>query len=384
MLIFIFYFTDNMDGSMRHSGRLNSIQAMRGLAALMVVLYHSREYLNGNEYYGDVGNFLFGYGYIGVDLFFIISGFIITYVTCDKYRDGGINFIIKRFFKIYPPFIVALICTCILRGMNFDTLQLTGGFTFDNIIKSVFLIPINFSSPPYTASNLLPVAWTITYEIIFYIIFFSAMMVTHNLRGFFASLIIVSLFLVSCFLRGGISFSPGATPLHNNLLSLITNPIMLTFTLGILSNWIFFSVINLSKSITNTASILILLMAIGLMISGRFTGHGLLGYGFISFMIFISVMILIEANEVDIPRPILFLGDISYSLYLSHMIVILTIDKYKDRFPLFGDAIGLSKFASIVVMSLFFSYILYLSIERPCVILSRYILKKRGKNMPLS
>lgn len=360
------------------SERLNSIQAMRGVAALLVVLYHARDYLNGEMPHEKVGDFLFGYGYIGVDLFFIISGFIITYVTYNNKRDGGLSYITKRFFKIYPPFIVALLSACILRGLNFDTLQLTGGFTLDNIIKSALFIPINFNTPPYIATNLLPVAWTITYELIFYAIFFAAMQTNHKLRGLLTAFIIILLFLVSSLGRGVIDFSPGAKPMPSKFISLITNPIMLTFVLGIISNWLFFKIRNVDRNIVNAYSTLTILAAIVLILSGKFTGHGLLGYGLISFLIFISTMLLIEINGVNIPRPILFLGEISYSLYLSHMVIILTIDKYKERFPLFGDTHGFSKFASVVIASIFFAYILYILIEKPCVHLSRLLLKKRG------
>ncbi|EPC6795507.1 acyltransferase family protein, partial [Escherichia coli H30] len=58
---------------------LKSIQILRGLAALMVVLYHFRTVLNYDNV--RMGDYLFGKGFIGVDLFFVISGFIMAYTT---------------------------------------------------------------------------------------------------------------------------------------------------------------------------------------------------------------------------------------------------------------------------------------------------------------
>ncbi|EIR2665175.1 acyltransferase family protein [Escherichia coli] len=64
--------------------KLNSIQVMRGIAALMVVGFHYRTSLNGVYAQTNLGDLLFLNGAFGVDLFFIISGFIIVYSTKNK------------------------------------------------------------------------------------------------------------------------------------------------------------------------------------------------------------------------------------------------------------------------------------------------------------
>ena len=58
--------------------KLQNLQVLRGIAALLVCCFHARIILNGETNYGDV---FFGRGGIGVPIFFIISGFIMVYTT---------------------------------------------------------------------------------------------------------------------------------------------------------------------------------------------------------------------------------------------------------------------------------------------------------------
>lgn len=64
-----------------NQNKLNSIQALRGLAAMLVVMFHFRTDLASDF---PLANRLFGNGAIGVDLFFMISGFIAYYITKNE------------------------------------------------------------------------------------------------------------------------------------------------------------------------------------------------------------------------------------------------------------------------------------------------------------
>ena len=91
--------------------KLNSIQFLRAVAALLVVYEHSMDVLvNYGVSWQQNFYHLNGFGCIGVDLFFVISGFIITYVA-SKYRgfDEGMQFLEKRFWRINPIYYIATI-----------------------------------------------------------------------------------------------------------------------------------------------------------------------------------------------------------------------------------------------------------------------------------
>ena len=80
--------------------QLDGVQALRGIAAMLVVLLHYRVDLNNRYTQSNLGELLFGQGYIGVDLFFVVSGFIIVYATHGQ--SLIVPFLIKRFLRVVP------------------------------------------------------------------------------------------------------------------------------------------------------------------------------------------------------------------------------------------------------------------------------------------
>ena len=97
-----------------------SLQYLRGIAALLVVLYHYRGELNSIYAQKGLGDLLFSNGYIGVDLFFMVSGFVIMLST--EKDKSSLSFAIKRIFRIYPVYIVCLIlCTYFLSKPGNDS-----------------------------------------------------------------------------------------------------------------------------------------------------------------------------------------------------------------------------------------------------------------------
>lgn len=94
-----------------------SVHYLRGLAAVIVVCFHYRYYINDSFSNINLGDFLFSNGAYGVDLFFIISGFIICYSTRRPEKLPALSFGLKRFFRIYP----LLFASLILFGRGRDT-----------------------------------------------------------------------------------------------------------------------------------------------------------------------------------------------------------------------------------------------------------------------
>lgn len=96
---------------------INSIQYLRAIAALYVVLLHTSDKL-------ELQNSFTNIGVSGVDLFFIISGFIITYIEVNNNTSDWKEFILKRFIRIIPlywiltiffQFQYCLLLTCFKR-----------------------------------------------------------------------------------------------------------------------------------------------------------------------------------------------------------------------------------------------------------------------------
>jgi peptidoglycan/LPS O-acetylase OafA/YrhL len=100
-----FYFIDEIWIS-HHMNKFLSIQALRGIAALGVVAFHSlsieQKYSNGDSLLPD----FFRLGQSGVDLFFVISGFVMVTVTKERFKINGesMRFLWGRLSRIYPTY----------------------------------------------------------------------------------------------------------------------------------------------------------------------------------------------------------------------------------------------------------------------------------------
>lgn len=142
--------------------KIFSIQILRGIAALFVVCFHFRYAVNDIYAQKDIGNRLFEFGSFGVDLFFIISGFIMA--MSARKNENLSEFFIKRFFRIYPLYF-AVLTLYILLSFN--------EYSLPQIIKSYLLVPIDYKSEmPYYGYSIMAIAWTLTYEFWFYFILF--------------------------------------------------------------------------------------------------------------------------------------------------------------------------------------------------------------------
>lgn len=152
-----------------------SIQFLRGFAALLVLIEHLR-----------IESGLVPYGAVGVDLFFVISGFIIFFVT-EKSQD---HFLLKRVIRIVPLYWLATFAIAALTIAKPDVFN-QSVFEVTHLIKSLFFIP--HYNETQGLRPLLSLGWTLNYEMMFYLIFAIAMRVSHKHRFEVASLFLVLL-----------------------------------------------------------------------------------------------------------------------------------------------------------------------------------------------
>ena len=140
--------------------RLPGIEALRGLAAAAKVLSHSARHVD--KAYGAPGLIAgFQAGHAGVDLFFVISGFIILYVHwADAGRPGQLaHYAARRFTRIMPLYWVALAVTLAMAAAGRNGMPSLG-----TVLWSAALLP-SVDEP------FLGIAWTLQYELVFYVAF---------------------------------------------------------------------------------------------------------------------------------------------------------------------------------------------------------------------
>ena len=187
--------------------KLQSIQALRGFAALMVVLYHIRalEKLrieeNGLTEHAWIGG-IFTNGYAGVDLFFVISGFIMVYVTRDAGRGlkTSADFLFARITRIYPVWwaFAGFMATymIVVHGLS------GYGQGWGAISRSEPLVPYlvkSFLLAPQPQFPILGTGWTLVHEMYFYAVFAIFILLPRRLLpfliGLWGALILTGTFL---------------------------------------------------------------------------------------------------------------------------------------------------------------------------------------------
>jgi peptidoglycan/LPS O-acetylase OafA/YrhL len=161
------------------AGRLKSIDALRGVAALGVVLYHailqSSSAVPNNLFRWPVKllQFVSSFGYIGVFLFFVISGFCIHLQwakACANQQPQSIRFGTfwrRRFRRLYPPYIVAfglfMLMAALTTGIN-----VTHFFVYDVVMHLLMLHNLD----PNTCYSINGVFWTLAIEEQLYLAYF--------------------------------------------------------------------------------------------------------------------------------------------------------------------------------------------------------------------
>jgi peptidoglycan/LPS O-acetylase OafA/YrhL len=144
-----------------------SVQALRGVACLAVVLFHVNNY--DLAYFGYVSYHplrpVVNFGYAGVDLFFVLSGFIIATTNRSNLgRPAAVpRFLFRRAWRIYPTFWAALIpATLYMVNTNPDFFRVNESRVFFHTLS---LLPL------LQGFDLLPAAWSLSFELMFYLAF---------------------------------------------------------------------------------------------------------------------------------------------------------------------------------------------------------------------
>jgi exopolysaccharide production protein ExoZ len=150
--------------------RWQFVEYLRGFAALAVACFHFEPHLNvvlGRA--PDAPGIMNWFGFAGVDLFFVISGFVVWPVAWRHARfhaRDSRSFLVRRLLRVYMPYWAVLLLVC---GMG-----LVGASS--NLPKSALLFP---QPIPH---QVLPVAWTLVLEIIFYTITFGCLLLPRQFR----------------------------------------------------------------------------------------------------------------------------------------------------------------------------------------------------------
>ncbi|MCX8533621.1 acyltransferase family protein [Chryseobacterium luquanense] len=290
--------------------KLNNLQILRGISALLVCCFHFREDINFSNF--KAGDALFKNGSIGVPIFFVISGFIMNYTT-RKLRiqkntvySEIIVFIKKRAIRILPLYYL----------LTFLWIAVGGGLIYfqDKALLSRLMHSLLFL-PQKSAPPVLFLGWSLNYEIFFYIVFGISLFFKQK-RSLFITLFFIFFYILGHFLT-----------IDNPFWMMITSSLNIYFIMGILLS-IFLSKVDISKT---TA---LLLSSSGIILFFLFFFNfinlksELIIVGTVSGLVF-SFLLGDYSLKIKGNKFLIFLGDISYSLYLSHPFVEVFFRRFK-------------------------------------------------------
>ncbi|SUT94385.1 Uncharacterised protein [Actinobacillus lignieresii] len=107
-----------------------------------------------------------------------------------------------------------------------------------------------------------------------------------------------------------------------------------------------------------------------------FDGHGVLKWGFLSFIILLILLIIENTYGIAKSNFLFWLGEISYSLYLTHIIILEFILKHITPEIWNNPNLGMSKILFYLAISISFSYLVYLLVEKPFMNLGKKLITK--------
>lgn len=357
--------------------RFQTVDALRGLAALAVVFYHVQGALSrgAQPWFPDPARALAEGGHFGVNVFFVLSGFVIA----RSVRDGSMTlgylgrFTLRRSIRLDPPYWSAIILEVLLIYL--------GLALFPSLATAVPSVPQLLSHAVYLQDilgygHLIPIFWTLCYEFQFYLTFVGILVVGHlaahggdrRVANGVVIILFAALFLASL-------------AAHHGWIQGVHRGIALDrwyeFFTGVIAWWVVSGVLPLAT----------LLGAWGLNIILSRHPDSVVE---VILIVGVSTLCLLGARYPSFDRrfaarPLQFLGAISYSLYLYHASVGWRVVSLVQHFAgvSLSAAAGFATMAAAVGAAIAVGYAGWRLIERPSMQFSKRVtLPHRGEPVP--
>ncbi len=349
---------------------LKPMEGLRGIAVFLVFLVHYcsliEPYLVVKSIEITILHTIHRLGNVGVDLFFVLSGFLIYGTLIRKSKTNFFQYLMRRIVRIYPTFlIIFLIYLCLSfifpNENKIPNSLVYGGFY---IIQNLLLLPGLFDITP-----IITVAWSLSYEL-FYYLFIPLVIALLNLRNWTLKQRIIFWCTVS--IIGFIYFEIFGGPYR-----------LLMFISGILLYEVFENKLINPTKYFGTLSLIVALVSYSF--APYLELSGVMQMGILYVFFFIVCLEAFSKNNgsaiwLNI-SPLRWLGNMSYSYYLMHgltlkgcfMLMAWIIEPNKQFDTLFWFAMPLLFLATLIS-----SFILFILIEKP------FSLKNKSKKSILN
>ena len=336
---------------------LQSIQFLRGIACLLVVFLHISETYLSTYHTFFLGN-IFRFGGAGVDIFFVLSGFIITYSNSRFLTQSSsiIKFIMKRIIRIFPIYWIIISFLLLMQVALPFFYRTHYQFTGANLLNTYLLLPNH--------NMVNGVSWTLTNELFFYLLFTISLLVPQKKY----SIILLFIYLGILLLFPILPLSKNSI---NNFTDAILFPMNIEFLLGII-------IVLLMDKLPKNWCIPLLVTGVVLFIFGAiFTNSGkqvftnsynrVLLFGLPSFIIILALVKYELTTKIYIHNLFIKLGDASYSIYLFHLPLVAAFFKIMVKLNVTNYTQLLLLIAGLLVTIYYMGIAIYEKIEIPII-----------------
>ena len=351
--------------NLENSNRLDYLDSARGIASMMVVLGHFVNWRLSNNLYVKIFPLSIINGADAVSFFFVLSGFVLSYKYIILHHEMNVKvFLIKRFFRLYPGFVVAVLSVFLYyhkHGILFSVFKELFYYNKENLWWELALLrDTHYFYVP---------GWTLSIEM-----GFSFMMP-------------IFILCAQKDIKAVIWFVPLILVMGNGFIS----GFAIHFCLGTIAAFFYHSIRNFdfSKSKFYKFRYLIYLVVIILIelchidsilhfseneyckLFVRITSLDFFHFnGLTTFLILIWIINSVSAQNFLNLRPLIFIGKISYGLYLIHWVVVIIIMDYWDKIMLFFKH-GYFAYPIMLcveaIVSIILATLIYYFIEKPCI-----------------
>jgi peptidoglycan/LPS O-acetylase OafA/YrhL len=312
--------------------RFKALDGIRGIAAISIAFFwHYKFFFETDKPFYTLGYWAYNYGWIMVDLFFILSGFVFYYVYGDKIKENKIgikDFTILRFSRLYPLHFLTL---CIVAGFKFlqrtfaGSIYMWNGYRY-SIIDFFINIPMLQNGWLTTRFSFNAPSWSISVEIMMYLLFFYIFYYSRNSKIYIINSLIIIYFGVAVYISGW------NTGFFNEQIARG----LMGFFIGIITAEIYRYCNNNGRHKRNLLLVCCIGMAVTIVIPA------IVGYGKIrvwalitTFALFPSLIIIALdfkiLSKILSVKPLFYFGELSYSIYLWHyptVLIVRNINQY--------------------------------------------------------
>ena len=354
---------------MNKTNRFAHIDALRGIAALLVIWLHVSEvFFNLSPEILKKGTALYDFarsidlGRIGVVIFFSISGFVICKSLNGNAIEGSKKFIIRRFFRLYPAFWVSIALGLFSMWWLFDK-----PFGFNIIAANITMFPDLLGQ-----EQIIGLYWTLETELVFYFlcwILFINRNINNPLVLFFSSALFAFIFVIAKLFIMPPELRPSLKVMPYNL--------AVMFWGGFFRYWYddkkAYLIIAQKRCslqwMLSVLTIIVLVPALSGLVKGFAEQNDTLIRLGISYIAGVGLFIIGNLVFKIKNRFVVWTGTISYSLYLIHPVIFYSLYWYlKNKAPHWLMTFHLSVYIGLTMaLSMLLSAMIYYLVEKPAI-----------------